>query len=330
MEEANKTKLYIANIAKDVTLSTLTNYFSQFGEIGSVHLSKFPNGRSKGFAFLEYKQEQSAAAVLKGEHIMAKKVLYIEVFSQEMWTLNKRKIFVKRLNQDSGRIQIQDIKDYFIKSYGDEITENCLREGNEGQIHGWILFKDLECVQKILKNKFIQLNGNFFEISNKDFGKDTDLKGKGTVEKINTYNKKYQSRQFGFKLTGPAYENQFKRKIEKKKKPNFKNNYKYKERQEVESNEVGYYEGEFFPPEVLKSYIRNILKSNLNVGSIQKKKIKELELFYFNEKRRERIGTARKPVSYYTMVGRLIGKIEDNHFQENLRFFDQTRNLRSF
>ena len=54
-------KLYIGNLSFDITDEELEKNFSQFGEIVSAVIIKDPvSGRSKGFGFVEFADEDSA------------------------------------------------------------------------------------------------------------------------------------------------------------------------------------------------------------------------------------------------------------------------------
>lgn len=58
-------KLYIGNLSYTTTDKELEELFSQFGEIESaVVISDRVTGRSKGFGFIEYKDEASAEKAL--------------------------------------------------------------------------------------------------------------------------------------------------------------------------------------------------------------------------------------------------------------------------
>ena len=60
-------KLYIGNLSFDVTEEELENNFSKFGEIVSVTIIKDSvSGRSKGFGFVEFAEENSAKAAKEG------------------------------------------------------------------------------------------------------------------------------------------------------------------------------------------------------------------------------------------------------------------------
>jgi RNA recognition motif-containing protein len=59
-------KLYIGNLSFDISEEELGEAFSQFGEIVSTAIIKDSvSGRSKGFGFIEFAQEESAKAAVE-------------------------------------------------------------------------------------------------------------------------------------------------------------------------------------------------------------------------------------------------------------------------
>ncbi|MDD5563067.1 MAG: RNA-binding protein [Thermoanaerobaculaceae bacterium] len=60
-------KLYIGNLSYDTTETELQELFSSFGTVESVHLiTDGASGRSKGFGFVEYRDDQEAKAAITG------------------------------------------------------------------------------------------------------------------------------------------------------------------------------------------------------------------------------------------------------------------------
>lgn len=59
-------KLFIGNLAFSITDDQLKEIFSPFGEVVSLNIVKDKfSGRSKGFAFVEYDNEESAQKALQ-------------------------------------------------------------------------------------------------------------------------------------------------------------------------------------------------------------------------------------------------------------------------
>lgn len=62
----NKKKLFVGNLPWSMTQDGIQELFSEFGEITQVSLiTDRMTGRSKGFAFVEFAEEASAAAAIE-------------------------------------------------------------------------------------------------------------------------------------------------------------------------------------------------------------------------------------------------------------------------
>lgn len=62
-----KNKLFVANLPWSITTESLSELFSQFGEVVDCILVKDrETGRSKGFGFVTFSNEESAQAAIKG------------------------------------------------------------------------------------------------------------------------------------------------------------------------------------------------------------------------------------------------------------------------
>jgi RNA recognition motif-containing protein len=65
--EGENMNIYVGNLSFDVTEGELRGAFEAFGEVDSVNLIKDKySGQSKGFAFVEMKDEQKAMAAIAG------------------------------------------------------------------------------------------------------------------------------------------------------------------------------------------------------------------------------------------------------------------------
>lgn len=67
-QPVNNNKLYIGNLPWSVTSEQLADMFSQFGDIvedGAVVITDRMSGRSKGFGFVEFTEEEAAKAALE-------------------------------------------------------------------------------------------------------------------------------------------------------------------------------------------------------------------------------------------------------------------------
>ena len=58
-------RLYVGNLAHETTEAQLRAAFSQFGEISSIKIVSDRRGRTKGFAYVDMSEGESAAAAME-------------------------------------------------------------------------------------------------------------------------------------------------------------------------------------------------------------------------------------------------------------------------
>lgn len=61
-------RIYVGNVYFGMTENELTEVFKPFGEIEYVNLQRDPDGRSKGYAFVQYKTKQAADEAIEKMH----------------------------------------------------------------------------------------------------------------------------------------------------------------------------------------------------------------------------------------------------------------------
>ena len=68
-------KLFIGGLPKQANEKDITYYFSKFGEIVSVNLKRdFKSGRSRGFAFIVFKDDVVINPILGYHEFLGKKI----------------------------------------------------------------------------------------------------------------------------------------------------------------------------------------------------------------------------------------------------------------
>lgn len=63
-------KMFVGGLSWDTTDEGLRKYFSEFGEVEDCTILRDQDGRSRGFAFLTFKDPASVNAVMCREHIL--------------------------------------------------------------------------------------------------------------------------------------------------------------------------------------------------------------------------------------------------------------------
>ena len=125
-------KLFAGGLAQEANEKDITEYFSKFGEVVSVNLKMDQmTGRSRGFAFVVFKDVETLNKVLaeEGHAIKGKKVAVKKAASKQ------GKIYVGKFKDAS--ISEDQIRDYF-SQYGQvvEIQRPVDRSKNR-----WVLYK---------------------------------------------------------------------------------------------------------------------------------------------------------------------------------------------
>ncbi|KAG5726870.1 hypothetical protein E4T56_gene1120 [Termitomyces sp. T112] len=72
-QDANEKEIYVAGLSKFTTQADLDKLFKSYGMIKEIRMSTDDKGHSKGFAFIEYEQEQDALASLDANNYELKR-----------------------------------------------------------------------------------------------------------------------------------------------------------------------------------------------------------------------------------------------------------------
>lgn len=151
-------KLFAGGLAQEATEKDLREYFSKFGDITSVTLKMDPmTGRSRGFAFIVYKDVDSLGKVLSQDHVVkGKKVAVKKAASKQ------GKIYVGKFKED---ITEDDIKEHF-QQFGNivEIQRPVDRSKNEPKNFCFVTFDKEETANTLLKKASVNIKGQDVEI----------------------------------------------------------------------------------------------------------------------------------------------------------------------
>lgn len=100
--EIQKRKIFAKGLFKKVEESDLWEYFTQFGEVESVNLNRFFNGKSKRTAFVVFRNQEDVVALLNNQdikHVLKKRKfkIYESLSKKDIQEYSKRK---KEAEQD--------------------------------------------------------------------------------------------------------------------------------------------------------------------------------------------------------------------------------------
>jgi len=110
-EIESSSKIFVGGITQSTSKDVLQKYFANFGEILEARILYDGNtGKSRGFAFIVFKNKESKQRVLEQKiHTLKGKVIEIKQYQSE-GSLNKKnseKSQKNRKNADSQKVQIE-------------------------------------------------------------------------------------------------------------------------------------------------------------------------------------------------------------------------------
>ena len=179
--------VYAENLAPDADHDIVRNIFTPYGEIVYVSIPKFKSGRSKGFAFIEFKAPESVEKVLREfTNVTVEKtenLASVKTFNEQETEVKQSvpsAIGSKRKNEDGSKTVTKRVK----------IQEDVQEEG-DAEDRG--LFRKMENdteIQVLSKSHWKKLRNKYLEEQRKNFGS-----AKNSFKKART--PRYVERQYG-------------------------------------------------------------------------------------------------------------------------------------
>ena len=151
-DENEATKIIVLQLSFGSTEETVQEYFSQFGEIEKLDLKRYPDGSSRGFAFIIFKTEDTLAKVLaEQEHSIDNRKVTVEKAKTRSEKMQTNKIFIGKLPSE---LTEENLRDYF-STFGEieEIQFVFNKQTRERKSFCFIQFKSSEAVEKITESK---------------------------------------------------------------------------------------------------------------------------------------------------------------------------------
>ncbi|XP_057300341.1 heterogeneous nuclear ribonucleoprotein A/B-like [Hydractinia symbiolongicarpus] len=190
-------KIFVGGIPADATKETLTDYFSQFGEVSDcIIMVDNITGRSRGFGFVTFLEAITVNKVLghlkhsiNGKIVDAKRAVpkgpNQGTILRAMGITSNRadrnpdcKVFVGGVAQGTTE---SDLEQYF-QEFGKVLEVKIPKDQNTQRARGFsfVLFENADCVINATKERFHRINGKMVEVKtvqvpNKNqFDKDSD------------------------------------------------------------------------------------------------------------------------------------------------------------
>jgi len=157
-------KLFVGSLEFSTTEDEVNEYFSKYGDIVSVSISKFPDsGKSRGFAFVTFQSaktvdqvQQSRPHVIKGRKLETKRATPKHLVGKPESQVSTTKIFIGppevRSKGHSGlteEISDEDLTEYF-GQFGTLVKVQQMRWEDSGKKrgYGYVEFTDEDAVDK--------------------------------------------------------------------------------------------------------------------------------------------------------------------------------------
>jgi len=155
-------KIFVGGIPHGTTSEDLEQYFKNFGKIKRVDLPIHQKtGRGKGFAFVEFEQDDIVKMVLdhgihhlNGKEIATRKAMESSKASAHTKNMQRRKVFVKGFKKDMEKIEENDLKRFF-NQFGQVDRVLIARNSKTGVFRGfvYVIMSTDESVKRLLKNR---------------------------------------------------------------------------------------------------------------------------------------------------------------------------------
>lgn len=162
----DKANIIVRNLAPELSQQELWDHFSKFGQIKSLKLEEFPDGKSRGFCFIQYVDKDSAEECIKLADRSELRGKKIEV------TYHKNKeerygdnLYVQNLPAGTTDKQLEEM----FSGFG-EIQSAAMQKNENGEVTrcGYVCFSPGHAAQKALEdmNKKKMDDGSFLIVSN--------------------------------------------------------------------------------------------------------------------------------------------------------------------
>ncbi|KAL7280196.1 hypothetical protein ACG7TL_006615 [Trametes sanguinea] len=104
--DANEREIYVAGLSKLVTKEDLENLFKTYGTVKDVRMILDDKGRSKGFAFVEFENDQEArAALAANNHELKKRRMAVTLADSRVRPKNKAPGYREEVRNRSVRVK---------------------------------------------------------------------------------------------------------------------------------------------------------------------------------------------------------------------------------
>ncbi|OSD03666.1 RNA-binding domain-containing protein [Trametes coccinea BRFM310] len=141
-------KMFVGGLSWDTTDEGLRKYFSEFGEVEDCTILRDQDGRSRGFAFLTFKDPSSVNAVMCREHVLDGKTIDPKRAIPREEHLRNTRYFVGGLSPSTT----SDSMRAFFSQYGKVVDCTVMvdRESGRSKGFGFVTFEDASNTEQLV------------------------------------------------------------------------------------------------------------------------------------------------------------------------------------
>ncbi|KAH9893943.1 hypothetical protein C8Q73DRAFT_647325 [Cubamyces lactineus] len=141
-------KMFVGGLSWDTTDEGLRKYFSEFGEVEDCTILRDQDGRSRGFAFLTFKEPASVNAVMCREHVLDGKTIDPKRAIPREEHLRNTRYFVGGLSHSTT----SDSMRTFFSQYGKVVDCTVMvdRETGRSKGFGFVTFEDASNTEQLV------------------------------------------------------------------------------------------------------------------------------------------------------------------------------------
>ncbi|KAI0351607.1 hypothetical protein OH77DRAFT_1410783 [Trametes cingulata] len=141
-------KMFVGGLSWDTTDEGLRKYFSEFGEVEDCTILRDQDGRSRGFAFLTFKDPASVNAVMCREHVLDGKTIDPKRAIPREEHLRNTRYFVGGLSHSTT----SDSMRAFFSQYGKVVDCTVMvdRETGRSKGFGFVTFEDASNTEQLV------------------------------------------------------------------------------------------------------------------------------------------------------------------------------------
>ncbi|KAI0656312.1 hypothetical protein C8Q70DRAFT_1046931 [Cubamyces menziesii] len=154
--------MFVGGLSWDTTDEGLRKYFSEFGEVEDCTILRDQDGRSRGFAFLTFKEPASVNAVMCREHVLDGKTIDPKRAIPREEHLRNTRYFVGGLSHSTT----SDSMRTFFSQYGKVVDCTVMvdRETGRSKGFGFVTFEDASNTEQLVGQANLFLDDKQIEV----------------------------------------------------------------------------------------------------------------------------------------------------------------------